>query len=324
MIRNSVLQLGLAISLALTVGCATTPNTKSSATNSGPTVSAYDPAAAEKSRPYIEGHHIVDLRFSTSKVGCVEPSEESTWKDWIEASSQCVQKNDWGKVEKLATEMARRDYNSPWGAYFLGMAAAARGELARAYWMFELSEKKAGGALGLVRFERARILEKEEGALAASRDMKEAVRLEPELLPGWMWLAQVYHRDHLLAEAETYYREALKVKPDHYAALIGMADIQIEKKDGPSAVDFLSKAVTLRPEIAETRSRLAMVYESILKDTPKALETYRELKVAIEKGRSKGKVAMDLNSKIRTLEKALKAEPSSQAKGREPAQKKGG
>ena len=96
---------------------------------------------------------------------------------------------------------------------------------------------------------------------------------------------------------------------------------------GDEAAELLSKAVTLRPEVAETRFRLAYVFETLKKDQAKSLETLRELKVAVEKGRAKAKSA-DLvavvTQKIRTLEQALKAVPVEQAKGREPAQKKGG
>ncbi len=299
---------------------------------SAPEKTKFDPQAAERARPFIDGLRVVDLRLPASRTStCADPKADAGWKDLVSAATACVQKEDWTRLERMGTELAKREVNAPWGAYFLGVAAAGRNDLTRAYWMLELAEKKAGGPLALVRYERGRLLELEKGPAAATsavaKEMKEAVRLDPELLPALSWLAQVYHRDHQLADAEGYYRQALKASPDHLPSLTGLAEVAIEKGAGDEAAELLSKAVTLRPEVAETRLRLAYVFETLKKDQAKSLETLRELKVAVEKGRAKAKSA-DLvavvTQKIRTLEQALKAVPVEQAKGREPAQKKGG
>lgn len=303
------------------VGCASSPEKVK-----------YDPQAAERARPFLEGHRSMDLRLPVGRaVLCADPKADGTWKDWVAAATACAQKEDWAQLERVGMEISKREVNSPWGAYFLGVAAAGKGDLTRAYWMLDLAEKKAGGPMALVRYERARLLEREQGPAASAsevaKEMKEAIRLDPELLPALSWLAQVYHRDRMLSEAEGYYRQVLKMKGDHWPSLAGLAEVAIEKNNADEAVDLLSKAVTLRPEVAETRVRLAYVYENMKKDQAKSLETLRELKVAVEKGRAKSKTAdlvSSLNQKIRTLEQALKAVPAEQAKGREPAQKKGG
>lgn len=298
-------------------GCATT--------QSNSRHQAFDSASKERARIYLKDLTSIDFRYSSTGRPCTTPVEGDDWKVWVLSAGACVQKGDWPLVERLGTEMASREVDSPWGAYFLGLAAVQKGEFLRAHWLFDLAEKKAGGPIGIVRYEKARLLEREEGPSAAAKEMKEAVRLETSLVAGHLWLAQVYHRDRVMAEAEKYYRQALEVKSDLWPALSGLSEILIDKNDGTEAANTLSRALILRPESAETRVKLAHVYENMTKEPVKALQTLRELRVAMEKGRAKGRVGFDLNTKILNLEKSLKPTPVEQAREREPAEsKKGG
>lgn len=290
------------------------------ATGGGTNEAKFDPKAAEKARPYLANHYGLDYRF-TSAGTCSDPTAKDDWKTWVQAASGCVQKGDWSRVEKLGTEMSSRHVDSPWGAYFLGVAAAERKEMLRAQWMLDLAERKAGGPIGLVRYEKARLLEKDEGVAAAAKEMKDAVKADPTLMPALLWLAQIHHRDRMSREAEKYYRDVLALKSDVWPALSGLGDIMLENKNGPEAASLLSRAITLKPEVAETRVKLAVVYETLTQEPEKALQTLRELRVALEKGRAKGKVGFDLSAKIKTIEQTMKPQVTEQA--REPAQQKG-
>ncbi len=298
-------------------GCAT----------SGPALNnlQFDSAAKQRAQPYLKDLASVDFRYATTGRPCARPMPDDDWKVFVLTAGACVQKGDWSMVEKLGLEMSASHVDSPWGAYFLGILASQRGEYLRAHWLLDLAEKKAGGPIGIVRYEKARLLEREEGPSAAAIEMKEAVRLDNTLLAGNLWLAQIYHRDRVLSEAEKYYRRALETKSDLWPALSGLSEILIDNGDGVEAANILSRALILRPESAETRVKLALVYETMTKEPAKALQTLRELRVAMEKGRAKGRVGFDLNSKILSLEKSLKPVPIEQAREREPAQsKKGG
>ncbi len=314
------LVLSLAVACGL-VGCAT---------GEGPRRDkSFDAGARERAKPFLKDLVSYDFRFSSPKRACAAVEADADWKDYVWAAGACVQKQDWNQVEKLGLEMSSRHVDSPWGAYFLGLAASGRGEYLRSHWMLDLAEKKAGGPLALVRFEKARLLEREEGPASAAKEMKEAVKLDPMMVAGQLWLAQVYHRDRMLNEAERHYRLALDSKGDLYPALSGLSEILVEKKNGSDAVIFLSRALLLKPEVSETRVKLAHVYETMMGEPGKALQTLRELRVAMEKGRSKGRVGFDLNQKILDLEKSMKPVQKEQAQetqpGRQPAQsKKGG
>lgn len=310
---------GLAM-VSMLFGCAT----------SGPVASdrnaKLDPKAAERARPFLANHYGLDFRTASTGGTCAQPKPNADWKMWVQAAGACVQKQDWAQTEKLGTEMSSRHIDSPWGPYFLGVAAIQRREFLRAQWMFDLSEKKAGAPIGLVHYEKARMIEKEEGAAAAAKEMKVAINADPSLLPALLWLAQVHHRDRMNVEAEKYYRSVLSLKSDNYPALAGLGDLMIEAEKGSDAADFLTRAIAIKPEIAETRSKLALVYETLTKEPAKALQTLRELRVALEKGRAKGKVGFDIGAKIKSIEQTMKPESSGQARDREPAQekKKGG
>lgn len=285
----------------------------------------FDSAAKERARVYLKDLASVDFRYASTGRPCAQPVAGDDWKVFVLAAGACVQKGDWALVEKLGTEMAASEVHSPWGAYFLGLAASHKGEFLRAHWLLDLSEKKAGGPVGIVRYEKARLLEREEGPSSAAKEMKEAVRLDSSLIAGHLWLAQVYHRDRVMGDAEKHYRQALEIKGDLWSALSGLSEILMEKNEGVEAANILSRALILKPESAETRVKLAHVYESMTKEPVKALQTLRELRVAMEKGRAKGRVGFDLNTKILSLENSLKPTPVEQARDREPAQsKKGG
>lgn len=302
---------------ALVSGCASTETKVKS--------QSYDSAAKARALPYLKDVSSVDFRFSTTGRPCAKPVEGDEWKVLVLTAGACVQKNEWSLVEKIGSDLATKEVDAPWGAYFLGLAASGRGEYLRAHWLLDLAERKAGGPIGIVRYEKARLVEREEGPSAAAKEMQEAVRLDPTLLAGQLWLAQIYHRDRVAGEAEKYYRQALEVKADLWPALSGLSDLLIEKGEGAEAAAMLSRALIIRPESAETRVNLAFVYETMTKEPAKALQTLRELRVAMEKGRAKGKVGFDLNTKILNLEKSLKPTPVEQAREREPAQsKKGG
>lgn len=319
--RLMVVALGIAWMGVGVLGCAT---------GEGPRRDkSYDASSRERAMPYLKGLVSHDFRFSPVKGNCGSVADGSDWKDYVYSAGACVHKQDWGQVEKLGLEMSSRHFDSPWGAYFLGLAASARGEYLRAHWMLDLAERKAGGPLALVRYEKARLLEREEGPASAAKEMKEAVKLDPMLTSGQLWLAQVYHRDRMLGEAERHYRLALDSKSELYPALIGLSDILMEKKAGTEAVVMLSRALLLKPEVSETRIKLAHVYETMTGEPEKALQTLRELQVAMGKGRAKGRVGFDLIQKIQELEKSLRPSPKEQAQEsqpvRQPAQtKKGG
>lgn len=306
--------LGVLVILS-SFGCASTP---------GGSSVKIDTKAAERAKPYLSQHYAVELVEASTQGTCATPKAESEWKLWVYAAGACVQKQDWVAVEKLGLAMSADHVDSPWGPYFLGLAAAHRGEQTRAEWMLDLAEKKAGGPLGLVQYERARWVEKAEGSAAAAVAMKEAVRRDPSLLPGFLWLAQVHHRDRMNAEAEQYYRSALALKSDSWSALRGLAEIAFDDKKGPEAVSYLTRAIQLKPDVAETRVRLALAYESLTKEPAKAIQTLRELRVAIEKGRVRGRISYDKNfdisAKIQSIEQTMKMESVRQAQDREPAQ----
>lgn len=327
--KNIVMMMSLLLlgSGGLT-GCATSGSSSQKKT--------YDSAAKERAKPYLKDVISHDFRYaSTSKV-CPKVSRKDVktaalqdWKELVLTAGACVEAQSWQQVESFGGELASRFVDAPWGAYFLALAASARGETLRAYWMLDLTERKAGGPVALAQYERARLLEKEEGPASAARLMKEAVKLDPKMIAAQLWLAEVYHRDQLLDQAEEHYRMALSAKSGLYPALVGLGDVMLQKHKGAEAVELLSQAVSIKPDVIATRVQLASAYETLLGEPGKALSTLRDLQLSIARGRTHGTLGFDISKKISELEKGMRPVKKEQAQEslppRQPAeQKKGG
>ena len=129
---KNLIRFAALLSVVGLMGCA--GGTKLSDSKDG---SKIDPKAAEKARPFLANHYGLDFRTVSVGGVCAQPKADADWKIWVQAAGTCVQKQDWSQVEKLGLEMSSRHMDSPWGSYFLGVAAAQRGEMLRAQWMFD-------------------------------------------------------------------------------------------------------------------------------------------------------------------------------------------
>ena len=65
------------------------------------------------------------------------------WRKMVSLANACVKAKDWRKVELLGSELGISAHLTPWGPYFLSLAAESRKDYPRAVWMLELALKKA-------------------------------------------------------------------------------------------------------------------------------------------------------------------------------------
>ncbi|NJL25453.1 MAG: hypothetical protein HC902_09945 [Calothrix sp. SM1_5_4] len=97
---------------------------------------------------YTEKVGSVGLEVYKPALPC--PQETGGWQkeDWrkvVSMASACVKAKDWNRVEKIGNHLAVSAHLTPWGAYYLSLAAMARKDYPRAQWMLELALKKAPG-----------------------------------------------------------------------------------------------------------------------------------------------------------------------------------
>lgn len=293
---------------ALVTGCASSPGIKE------------DKAAVEKSKAYLEGLQLVEAgarsaRRSTCalleksempEVSTTGPSKK--WREMITRGNTCAGEQKFGTLKMLAQQMSEADIDSPWGPYFLSVAAEGEGDLARALWMIDLAQKKAGGKAGLFYYQRGRVLMQMKETARAVDEIEKAVKLEPTLLAGHLYLAQLHHRDQEWDRAEGYYKKVLAQDTRNYHALVGLAEVRLADDSAKEAVELYTRAIELDESQLGPWLRLGWIYENAQKNNEHALGTYKRLKASLDRGTVKGRPDFDLGAKIKALEETIKAQ----------------
>lgn len=273
-----------------------------------------------KQKEFVDQFSVVSASAPGGKKANCTPESDGqslSGKELVARAHQCVREKNWKSLESLGNSIAQVKAESPWGAYFLSVAAEGVGNLPRAMWMIELSQKKAGKPVGLFLYQRGRIWLEMKDTTAGLVDLEKAVDLEPGLVDGHLYIAEVYHRDLDLAKAQKHYEQALHLDPKSLRALGGLAEIHIVKEAGGPAAELYSRYVDLDPNQMKPWLRLAWIQESLQKNNELALNSYTSLKRLIDKGSIREKPSFDLSSKIKSLETAVrtaapvKTEPAS-------------
>ena len=197
-------------------GCATNERLRST---------SYDSSAKERAKPYfvnVEFSEAKGLRSCpTSFVAPAQP-EALSWRDAVRSASACVASKNWPQVKVIGQWISDWHIDAPWGPYFLAIAERETGENLRASWLLELAEKKSGGPIAMTHFERARWLDREiekgQSRRPAILEMKAALKLDPKLTAGWLWLAQLHDRELMESEAVEFYEKVLALDPAHKEA----------------------------------------------------------------------------------------------------------
>ncbi len=239
------------------------------------------------------------------------PSKE--WRDLLTKASACAGDKNWKTLESVAQTLARVDINAPWGAYFMSVAAEGTGDWQRALWMVELAQKKAGAQNGLFLYQHGRVMLGLKETAKAMLDVQKAVSLEPQLVNGHMFLAEIHHRDLEWDQAAEHYKAVLAVDDKNSRALAGFGEVRFSQGDAVAAAELYTRAISWQPARLDWWLRLGSIYETSLKNPELALSTYRGLRASVDKGVIKQRPSVDLGVKIKSLEEAINA-------ARQPAQ----
>ncbi len=351
--KPNLMWIGTLGALGILAGCATSPGPKSGANSA---VSAAE--NAKRARPFLEGARAA-LAVENSaicrvpgdpvaKTGLVSksgksngsvPSAVESWKTWVLAGGACVREQKWAEVLRIGEWLSQNEMEAPWGPYFLSLHAQSRGESLRAHWLLDLAEKKAGGELSIVQYERARQSLLSGETRAAVAHMKSAVARDSELAPGHLWLAQVHEREQMWDEAAAHYSTYLSLRPKSAAAHFAFAEVQLQRQKSQEAVEPLLRAIHLDPSSLKARLQLALVYDQLLKDPEASLKVLKEARsvaVSSSSRSSAGKLKSERNrdsfpgddthleiqqidQRIRALEEQVKARQPAQAQSPRPS-----
>lgn len=276
-----------------------------------------DAEAAARSQKYMTNLEVEPL-VENSSVTCTVPAwalkpaparssgASKEWPQLVAHANACAKAKNWRNLEILGYSLARADVDSPWGAYFLSIAADATGDRARALWMIDLAQKKAGGRSGLFMYQKGRILFELGETAQAMKLIERAVELDKKLLDGHLFLARIYHRDTELDRATKHYQAVLAGDSKNHLALVGLAEVKLAQGAGDEAADLYAKVVAAQPTGLQAWLRLAYIQETVQKNPVHALNTYRSIKSSIERGQIKDRPEFDLAARIKALEESTK------------------
>lgn len=246
-----------------------------------------------------------------------------SWRALLASANACVQTGNWKMLELVGTEMAQIQHLSPWGPYYLSLAAESRKEYPRALWMAELALKKAP-ASGLLVFQQGRIHWLMRDQTTALKSFQRATELEPRLSDAHLVLGQMALVNGDLNEAGKRFQAAIAAESNYVPALLGLGEVRLKKNDIKGASEVLAQAVFSQPSSYRARLRHAQVLESYEKNFPEALNAYRRLRSLERERKLDAAVDFNLENKIRELEGMAKATPQNQLSLREASPGKKG
>lgn len=308
---NSIQRNIILLSVMSTVGCATGPGVKSA--DQAAALAAPEPSYDEK---------VAGVALDKFKGTCPQDNkwEALEWKKISPLANACVKAKDWSKVEKMGNHLATHAHLTPWGAYYMGVAAEGRKDYPRAVWMLELALKKAPKE-GIFHYEIGRIQWELGEDQEAMKHLRQASEMNPTLTEAHFVMGQVAMRRHEYSDAESYFAKALHNDNKHLNSILGMATLTIAKKDFTRAESYLSQAVSLNPKSSKARMALAQVQGEHLKKYEEALHSYKQLKQLNADKKLDESVQMNLDDKIKSLEKniAQAAKAKEQAQVRTPS-----
>jgi len=244
-----------------------------------------------------------------------------TWKEKLKVGNACVLSGQWASVETVGAFIAEKEHQSPWGPYYLSLAAEARSDFPRALWMIDLASKKAPNN-GMMVYQAGRIHWKNGDRLSAKRSFEAAIKLASNLSEAHSILGQLALLDGNLSDAEKRFQKALQSDSRNQSSLLGLAEVKIKKKLYKEAIDLLGQAISNAPSSYQARVRQAYVFEVLDKNYPEALSAYRRIQTLDGNKRLDAAVDIDLESKIRSLEALVKNSVPNQVTLREQSNDK--
>jgi tetratricopeptide (TPR) repeat protein len=305
-VRNIIL---LAAAGLLLAGCASTPGTEKKTLEKAPAPT------------YTEKVTAVNLQEFKPVAACPADGkwESPDWKKVAAYANACVKAKDFRKVEMIGSYLAKSAHLTPWGAYYMSLAAQYRKDYPRAAWMLELALKKAPNE-GLFHYQLGRLHWEMGDDAAALKAIKLASDLNPSLVDAHYVTGQLALQKGDSSEAEKSFRKALAVDSKHAGAMMAIASLRLKAQDWSRAESALEDAIALNPRSSRARLALAQVREQQLKKFQEALDTYKEIRSMNSARKLDEPVTVNLDEKISTLEKSLvQAGKENQVSQRKPS-----
>lgn len=277
--------------LFMTTGCSSSPKK----------------SASEKSVPFTSGVESV----SSDKVsgGCnisKEAWESWNWRRVNENANRCLKEKNWKVLESIGHHISTRFYYSPWGPYYLSLVHEQSGQLDQALWLADLAVSKSKEQVGLLHYQKSKLLFKLGANSEAYDGFENAVRLNDSL-----WDAHVYlgHQSFLDGDYSKAARHLGKVleggdlnRREHFQML---AKALGHQKKWDQALKALDAGIRVHRSDVELRMHKAKIQEEDLRDLQAALVTYEEVLGLHGRHRLGDSTVSAVQTKIQSLKKTL-------------------
>lgn len=257
------------------------------------------------------------------------PANDKSWrkenlKILTTLAGDCARLAKYERVEQIGNLIAQLHHQTPWGPFFLSLAAEGRKEYARALWMIDLAIKKSPRT-ALLHYQKGRIHWQLAEYPQAVENYNIAVKENPKFADPRLFLAQLAFRDHDFKTAHQHFSAVIDFDSDHIGAVVGLAETKMAMSDAKGAIELYERAVNLSPRNLGYRFKLAELYEKGPKDYARALAIYKRLQSMTSESRKPAEeIPFDLNEKIKSLEKIVSQADESAKKvtKSDPSQKK--
>lgn len=233
----------------------------------------------EQSARFLKGVKGAEARsFSGSCPTSSEAWDALTWPRLNEAAGKCIREGKWSVLEKMAHFMAQKFYHSPWGLYYLSVHADHINEGEQALWFIEAALQKSHGALGLLHYQKGRVLLSLQEDAEAYDAFEKALQLDPELWSGHIYVGQQAFLDGDHAKAQRHLGAAFQkdqlVEKTHFHML---AKSHEARKKWEEAVAVLDRALRRHRDSVDLKILRASILEEGLKDLRAALRAYEDI-----------------------------------------------
>lgn len=273
---------------------------------------------------YEEKVKVVALEDLSHKTRCPHDSayKKENWKTVAMLANACVKAKDWHRVEQLGEHLSVTAHLTPWGAYYLSLAATARKDYPRAQWMLELALKKAPTE-GLFHYQLGRIFWEMDNTGDALKELKMAADTNNNLTDAHWIMGQMALKRGDYSEAEKELKIALDQKADHYQALLALASVKAKTSRWDECESTLNRAIRANPRSLKARMALAELQELELKRLTSALETYKEIRRLGATRKLDDRPGMNIDDKIKMIEQSLaQAKEEKKVSSRKPSAEK--
>jgi len=235
-------------------------------------------AAPEQAKEEVKATYTEKVKAaSLDNLGRMPCPRDGAWngQDWrkiIPMANGCVKAKDWRKVENIGAYLGVHAHLTPWGAYYMSVAAGARKDYPRAVWMMELALKKAPGE-GLFHYQLGRMHWEMEDDTSALKHLKMASEMNPTLTDAHWVMGQIALQRGEMNQAQELLEKALNNEPTHFGALMAMASLKSKGKDLEGAEGYLARAVRSNPRHAPARKALSDIQMKMKAEQPQVSKT---------------------------------------------------